>query len=560
MDNIFFLDNPVGDVTELLMNFERSEKVSVEMEFVYSRTQETCGRDCNTCSRFPYECMDWVCSNVSAPADEPVMMHGRFSRNAVFACPRDPSSCAYAQTNRSNSSICVHPDRGTDTVCDDCIDYTPACSQNINAFRTCSEYTGACPCDEIVRNCPSCQVFREILASKQQDLQNKLRPAGSNHNLKKGALCVKTDGSIPEGFEIPVVGRKIEYGQLLKDNTTVIDAILESNAIVTSRCGTHIHYLLGYHNVGGSLVFESEMPIPLQVVGNIFMFHAYFADALIWLTSAGTDMEHFTRWDMFRKMMRDIPYTNTFVPAEFARWLQQIPGGDNRYAFFNPCHLRYWEEGNKDNISVFHLEARYPDGILSPTVITSLQIMLSAMIRKSVKMASIGSVCFPYTQVTNTLSKASELMVQEDRGNRWPSNDEGRMGHTPLSKSELSKLKNKTSEMVEFFKPEILYYGEEPLAVLEQLAKEPCSVLISKDKNWEYIEKKVSRIAKSAVAEDVVSTTIREIILKRVIVADEPRKWLNDVASQVGVPMDSIRDYIYRTKNLIWDGGSFIEV
>jgi hypothetical protein len=437
--------------------------------------------------------------------------------------------------------------------CNTCVDYIHRCVVDVSsqAYASCESYNGACPCENISMNCSGCSRLNESSSEKRETLTDRLNPTNDMRALDNHVHEVKGDGSISCGGEVTTIGRKINWDKLLKVNRKIAKEIISLGGDTNSLTGGHIHYLLGYTRSNGgynnSWATEQDISIPVSIVSNIYSICIYFMDAITWITSTGNTPEEFTRPMVYRKLPKKAPTEEDVLNIK--NYIQANIRQGDRYGFINP--LCQWNTSSK--IGTFHLEFRTPDALLSGTGVTALQILYSAIVRKAVKVSKDGLIYFNKNKSDKALKFAGRMM---SKNNLYPSQHEHKV--VPLTDKEKAFLKNKTHALIEWLKPEIMYYGLEPYLALNSLAKEPCSIMRSAGKEWDSIDTKLFRIANKP--NNKVVKRMHFSIEQAKITANNPVEWIIVFAEKNGFAVEDVQTQIINRKDVVWDTdyGTFV--
>jgi hypothetical protein len=224
--------------------------------------------------------------------------------------------------------------------------------------------------------------------------------------------------------------------------------------------------------------------------------------------------------------------------ASFRYWEKT---GMNRYNFVNSYHSQWIS--NK-NINRFHLEWRFPDATLSGTAISSIQILVSAMARKAVKLGEDSVISFN----PNKMARAWKMA---NRMGKYEPGYSDEHATNPLEDKEKAFLRAKTIAFIEWLRPELLFYGEEAYHILKYMARVPISELRIEGEKWDSIEKKLARVGNKSNTKEV--KRIQETMSRIALRADKPQRWIELFASRVNLPVQEVASYFINHKEIIWD-------
>jgi hypothetical protein len=385
----------------------------------------------------------------------------------------------------------------------DICDYSP----DTDECKGCKKFKFVCPstnCIDFLSKCHICE-SREVNCDKcperydpnkdpekiRRRLTEKFEPTQNFSKAGKfGIWSVTSDGSLKGdgGLEVITVGRKFHFNTFYKMNKEVVDATDESGAYLNERCGIHMHVLNGYYEGGGS---ELEIPMPRIILANLIQIIRKFHPALVWLTSAlGESMEHFTRWEKFRlSMLKHSPMTRTLNQLKQEMASESKTCGNTKYHFMNIQRCGFNGQGD---VTIFHVEFRFPDSVNCPLIITSQAAMFYALVMKAVDFSQFGLLEFASSpDEKRTIEKAFEAICN---GRGDPSS--ARFSNTENAASYHEYYKATAYDLLEVLKPPMIDCGP-AYDILRDLVDTPVAlrkIQGAKDKD---VEKDMERFVRS---------------------------------------------------------------
>ncbi len=302
----------------------------------------------------------------------------------------------------------------------------------------------------------------------EASVRETLQPSGSFEQLGRyGVLDVITEHA---GIEVRVIGRQPYFSALHKQYASILHVLLEQGGRPRATCGLHFHLLTP----------GLAEPVPEIILANTWNLVRRYAPELRFLTSGGDSLAALCRrrnYTSHMEMVRlsPVPYRMSEIQAEL-KASHTVPEHNN---FLNLEHVRFNEAGD---VSVFHLEFRFPDADLSPTSITAKTFLFLALLLKAVELAQYGVI--HVGRIAEWRRKCQLL--------DWLSNNDG-----PLATSDtqhitpeiIEELRAGTRELLELLKPVFDRWEHNPsFEVLALLAETPISLLRASGRGWEEIE------------------------------------------------------------------------
>jgi len=472
-----------------------------------------------------------------------------FSDREACMCELIPKCVPQCTICVNHKMICGHPyNMYTKKAAKECRQFQPLCSSSCPEKRSakscvkCKDKRICSPCT--FSRCDATtkkRVKKEFIQTLARELQPTLR-----HDItgKCAALEVKTEGSVPDGIEVPTVAQRINFGLMKNNFESIINTLSNHGCTLSPRCSTHIHYLLAYYDNGQTEYNEMGFTIPSIVLKNFYQLHRSFTDVLIWLTSA-VDITHITRWQKHRNFQTLIGVNGTLNRKTFGSIQQHMARHEGKYSFLNINNVQMDETGN---IVKLHVEARYPDGIFSPSVLSAFCVLVSAMMMKSVSLSRYGLV---ETREMNNVNHLANSLVA---GGDW----EHRASQPHLNTKDRKKVIDRSKYFVNFLKAEILSLSEEAYNILFSLCETPVHSHFTswKNQDWRAVEKFYKQ--KNQEHDEVITA----IIETNQVTAETPKKWFAEVSAHSGLPARTIETYVSSRRELLWDGsvGQFLSL
>ncbi|HTP11155.1 MAG TPA: hypothetical protein VMP08_23030 [Anaerolineae bacterium] len=302
----------------------------------------------------------------------------------------------------------------------------------------------------------------------EASVRETLQPSGSFERLGPyGVLDVITEHA---GIEVRVIGRQPYFSALQRQYTSILRVLSEQGGRPRATCGLHFH----------TLTPGLAEPGPEIILANTWNLVRRYAPELRFLTSGGDSLAALCRrrnYTSHLEMVRlsPVPYCMSEIQSEL-KASHTVPEHNN---FLNLEHVRFNAAGN---VSVFHLEFRFPDADLSPTSITAKTFLFLALLLKAVELSQYGVI--HVGRIAEWRRKCQLL--------DWLSNNDG-----PLATSDthnitpeiIEELRTGTRELLELLKPIFDRWEHNPsFEVLALLAETPISLLRSSGRGWGEIE------------------------------------------------------------------------
>lgn len=461
---------------------------------------------------------------------------------------RHPSLCLTRDTGRflGDAFECPAKDATDREACQECPAWTLNCRGT-----DCAMFTPYCHfCPSFSRQGPAVPEEADIRRDAdtiRAELAHKLQPSGFVGELgHSGALEVKKDGSLADGggIEIPTVGRRVHWGSFYRMCQEMQAALLEHGAYVNERCGQHYHILAGYLPQGNRApaLTELEKPVPEIVLANFHQLTRRYELAMFWLMSAGTEMEHLTRWARFRQSVFAFSAMRKKMAAvaqELAEHVLCMNGAprDGKYASVAYHLCRFNEEGN---LATFHIENRIADASQSPAVIAAWGMLCYAFVLKAVRLSQYGVM---ETGTKDFLQRVREIQPRIIDGERREWGPYRKADTSELTTEDMQFLTESAQEMVNFLKPELSNLGP-AYGILMSLARRPCSLRLIEGKSWADIEEDLLRETETRGPSDLEGQLYEAIDLAGVVECRNMEEWVEEAAAYLGANPAEVADTV----------------
>jgi len=433
----------------------------------------------------------------------------------------------------------------------------------------CVEFYSPCfTCKDAIRDCTKCALFLDENKNPSHVRAKLVKELTPSENLLKigdnGVFQIVKDGSLKGdgGVEVTTVGRRVSYDMLLEQTKNIIDKCIAKGAYVDERASTHIHLLSGYYNIGfndrGEVIpiykkgvnnkhniIELERAMPEIILTNFHQLIRRYHNALVWISSAGTSKDTLTRWAKFRHTILKFSALRRNMKS-IIKEISESDGTKGRYSFINYSNIEF---DSKEAIEKLHLEARFCDGLLSPSAITAISLLVYSLLIKAVSFSTYGIL---HSGDTDYMDEASE--IQEKLLNNYGDYGGPRHSNTKNFEPYVEKVRLQAKEMVNLLKPELRGHGNS-FNILLELAERPCSYRLSEGDSWDKIEKdlvknknKISKIVLDKISETIDTALIDE--------CSNELEWISTVSEIIGAKTEQVKLgilYLQTTNGVIWD-------
>lgn len=311
--------------------------------------------------------------------------------------------------------------------------------------------------------------FRNNSTEVLEKMKDFLEPTRNNSTFGKyGAHSVIYDGSLSNGLEIPMIGRRFEYNDSREKLKAVLDKLKEvADPFLHQRAGLHNHILLSYQGRNNS---ELERSVPGIILINFLQLVRRMAPELVFITSSNYkqdgDSVHFTRMENFRKFDRLMSTTPLKEGRTFLDYVRLASSGS--YPAIRTSYLQFEDEYN---IKQFHIELRFPDASLYEDQIVNLQVLYMAMFQKAIEISKYGIL-----EMGEGFEETKDLM-----NTIFMRALQNRLSNS-VDMETIETLQERTTNMIKFFSGNITRIEELALEPLMKLAKEPISIYRAKYK------------------------------------------------------------------------------
>jgi hypothetical protein len=374
----------------------------------------------------------------------------------------------------------------------------------------CSAFKSPCPsCSKYDRGCNKCSELYDIRKDPNNVralISNELKPTRfvGEHGAS-GVYDVMKDGSLlgDGGVEVVTVGRRPQFGPLREQLKKIMDTCTRYGAFSNERCSVHVHMLSAYLDGNPHLnsqskesdrtndmvrghITEFEKPMPEIILANFHQLVRRYHCALIWMGISGNTLEHLTRWEKFRKPVMDFSAGRQRMHL-VAEDVRNASKSKSKYAMMNYEPTKF--DPQTGNITRLHFEARYLDGMLSPSVVAAHVILLYAMVLKAVEMSRHG-----------ILESGSEAYMKQQREIlKNLCNNDGDYGGHRLSDTKnlgpyMQTLKDQSMQLIRLVK-NVLVEQAPADRVLKELANRPVALRLVDGHNWAQIEADLGPVA-----------------------------------------------------------------
>jgi hypothetical protein len=335
-------------------------------------------------------------------------------------------------------------------------------------------------------------------------------------------------------MELVTVGRRFDWKVFYDMNKKIVDKFQENDFYTTHHTGMHVHLLASY---GGGMQ-ELERNVPEIILANYYQLHRIFAPELFWLASGGTTRYGLTRYTLFRRPPFD------YTPLQHS--MRDIQDGMSnkygKYQMFNLCPVRF--DGR--DISTFHIEVRYPDTILSPAYTTALVALEVAMLNKAIEISQCGIISMKQDEYDSrrTLFDKFANMGTGDRDS----------DSSELTDEDIKSLEQMTSDMIRWFKSEIVTQSPVAYEILKKIAITPASIMRISGKSWRMIEEHI--YPQELVDSESVDRLNQIMVFHQITDCPNVTVWKNKVSSRLEIPITKVNELLYhmgREKTVAFD-------
>jgi hypothetical protein len=465
---------------------------------------------------------------------------------------------------------CNHPDKDANKCYEKCASFSTCKLRDKYECPGiyCIEFNSPCKvCDNYVRDCNGCVMFNDPNkkpSAARNNIKEALRPTNDlSKPGENGVLAVIDDGSLlgSGGVEVTTVGRRVNYDSFKTQATRIVDVCTKNNAFLNERASIHTHLVGGYFDLsysgdgrvevvygkksrGSKHIQELEQPMPDIIIANFHQLLRRYHNALTWITSAGTDKKHLTRWVKFRKPI--IKYSALRTPM--VRVKQQIAADVNqngKYAFVNYYNTQF---DGKGCVTRFHVEGRFSDGMLSASAIASTGLLLYSMLITAVSISRYGILHSGDADYMEQASNIQAVLMNNDGSYDGP-----RTSNTSKFEAYRETVRKQAEEMVNILHSELRHHGD-ALKVLKKLADKPCSMRLIEGDSWEKIEKDLT--GESTSDSELTIIVLEAIDTFYVDDCVDSEEWTKTISEDKNLSQKCITDVanqLVRDNRIAWD-------
>lgn len=466
---------------------------------------------------------------------------------------------------------CSHPKKETTKCYAQCASYDN-CKLRLKhdcPGINCIVFKSPCTtCLDAVRDCSRCDLYNDpnkkpMLARKH--IEKALAPSNDlSKPGKYGAFEVIKDGSLlgDGGIEVTTVGRRVSFDSFYEQGKKIVEECLKYGAYVNERTSLHMHLVAGYFNLSSSngiakvvyskkgtaqsssSIDELEKEMPEIVLANFHQLLRRYHNALTWITSSGDNEDNLTRWSKFRKPIINYSALRNSMPSV----VREIVGGDEqrgKYMFMNYTSLKFNDNGN---VRRFHVEGRFSDGILAPSAIASLGILLYALLIKAVSLSQHGIMHSGSKEYMDNAYEIRKVLLNNEGNWNGP-----RCSDTSKFAPYKETVRKEAEEMLAVLHSELRHHGK-AADILHKMAEKPCSLRLIEGKTWNEIENELSE------KEDVDSPAHVKILeaIDTFYVDDcvDESEWSSTIAQDLEVDhptVQSVLGKLIKRRQVMWD-------
>jgi len=395
--------------------------------------------------------------------------------------------------------------------------------------ETCSQFTQYCIiCTDFRRPCEQCNHKTDPKKDPdklRRNIMTALNP--SNHYGSIGSTGVHSvvgDGSLlggsggkNKGVEVITVGRRVDYWEFFKMANKILSTTLKNGGWVNERCSIHMHLLASYYNGHEAYYTELEKPVPDLILANFHQLVRRYQNALVWMTMGLSEPERLTRWEKYRVSVLEISALRHRM-TDVKQLTYEVSGG-NKYAFTNYTNMQYDRSGDATTL---HIELRYMDGIVSPSIVAAIACLNHALMIKAVEISRYGLLKMPGQE----WFKETKRMKKYILNNMKPYGEGDRFGHTENVLKHKDYYIREALDLIQQLKHILIKTGP-AYEVLEKLAEMPAALMRVEGRTWEQIE---DYMKISLTNESILNLAVNEYIdLRLVDKCETIEEWIKAV-------------------------------
>lgn len=353
---------------------------------------------------------------------------------------------------------------------------------------------------------------------------------------KFGILDITPDGSVPNGMELITVGRRFNWNNFYDMNKAIMGKFQEFDFYTSHHTGMHIHLLAGYSSMGTN---ELEQNVPEIILSNFYQLHRIFAPELYWIASGGPNRYALTRYILFRNPPFD------YSPMQHG--LQNIRDSLNaKYGKYQMVNMNPVVWGGDKSIERFHVEIRHPDTYLSPAYASAIVALEVAILSKAIEISQCGLISMKQDEY-DMRRKLFDKFANMGTGDRDSDSSD-------LTNEDIGNLGKMTSDMIRWFKAEIMAVSPVAYEILQKIAETPASIMRISGKSWNAIE---STIYPQELIDSESVRKINEIvILQQITDCKDVDVWKEKLSNRLSIDIKRVNDlirHIRKEKVLVWD-------
>lgn len=483
------------DVTYWKNNLAKLLKVGVEIELNLPEKEGTCDRQ------------NFLCECVAVFKPEKPMPE---TSNCYEQCQKwDNGNCSIAKEHGCAGIYCV----AFEAPCPKCSKYDRGCD--------------SCPQLYDLRKDP--RYIRQAVGKVLQPTKfvGSLGPSGVYKVCKDGSL--NGDG----GIEIATAGRRVQFFPIYEMISNIMTLCEKYGAYVNERCSIHIHLLASYltpdfsgndegSNYIKNAVSELEHAVPEIIIANFHQLIRRYQCALVWLSASGDQRDKLTRWEKFRKSI--LPYSA--LKNRMSTLTMDVGGASKskrKYALMNYEQMRFDSEGD---VTRLHVEARYMDGNLCPSVVAAHTCLIYGLMLKAVEISRHGVLQSGNKDYMEKQKEMFNCLCNGD-GDYTGSRHSDTRNIDPF----IPALREQSKQLIRLVKNTL---GEQHPAdeILRSLAVEPLAFRRIKQETWKQIED--SFIQKVPRVENTLEDSMMQLIdLGAICECETAAEWIDTVTHQI---------------------------
>jgi hypothetical protein len=350
-------------------------------------------------------------------------------------------------------------------------------------------------------------------------------------HTKWDVVAIKTDGSLKgngeegAGLEIITVGRPISSMLKTASNLDILmEEAFKRKAYGDSCCSIHIHELTAHNHpegiVGagsgmlqnfpeGFTTNELTMHIPETILANQFNLIRRYELVLFWISCAGYDPKHITRWIKYRVPVTDLSPANIYMPTVRKALIKR--GHGKHYSSYHYNNTQFSSTGNAE---VLHTEMRTMDFIPIGKVIVSFAALMNAITIRAVELSKYGLTSVGDAEWINTQTCLINKFANTDT-DEWIDKSK-RHSTNILTHDDVNVIKQTGYQMLEemhTYFPKAIWYAED---IIRDLIDKPIAfrlidgMSLDQVKNW--FNDKYTNSTKKDEVKQLIHTKLSEMI------------------------------------------------